>query len=194
MYVHQVSENLKTKALEGRSCGSCNLCCKVFEIEELEKPKDVWCSHCEIGVGCKIYDQRPTTCRAFHCGYLAWHFVGPHWRPEKSKIVLFAELEGGRIAARVDAGRPGAWREEPYYSDLKKWARGVEWRGMQVVVYVGPRAVVILPDRDVDLGSVSDDELIVTQKSEGPFGGKWNAFKLHKNDPRAAEVIVPKAP
>ena len=50
-------------------CGDCNMCCKLYSIHE---PKDFkkdyeWCKHCEVGVGCKIYESRPKHCKDFQC-------------------------------------------------------------------------------------------------------------------------------
>ena len=49
-----------------RECGTCNLCCKLPYIENF-KPQYKWCSNCEIGVGCKIYETRPKKCKDFYC-------------------------------------------------------------------------------------------------------------------------------
>lgn len=51
----------------GRSCGSCSLCCSVYEIQTLSKPEWVWCEQCEHGGGCRIYATRPRVCRVFVC-------------------------------------------------------------------------------------------------------------------------------
>lgn len=50
-----------------RSCGSCSLCCSVYEIQSISKPEWVWCGHCEHGRGCRIYATRPRVCRVFVC-------------------------------------------------------------------------------------------------------------------------------
>ena len=43
-----------------RKCEDCNLCCKLPNIDNGKFKKDyTWCKNCEIGVGCKIYPQRP---------------------------------------------------------------------------------------------------------------------------------------
>lgn len=106
----------------------------------------------------------------------------------KRKIVLAAELEDSkRLAVYVDQGRPGAWRDEPFFSTLKEYAIQFAPIRAQVVVYIGQRAIVILPDREVDLGIVGDDKLIVTGERSTPFGVELDAFKLKKNDPLAQQ-------
>src|SRR4051794_36413536 len=127
----------------GRSCGTCTLCCKVIHIEALKKPQGVWCLHCKPGKGCSIYDKRPDECGAFHCGYLLNGDIGEEWKPERSKIVLVQQVEGKRIVAYTDPQRPNAWRREPYYSTLKKWARMAAPQGRQVVASVRRRVFMI---------------------------------------------------
>jgi hypothetical protein len=52
-----------------RECGDCRVCCTIFEIPELEKPKRQLCVHlCKKG--CEIYPERPSTCRAYRCRWL----------------------------------------------------------------------------------------------------------------------------
>jgi hypothetical protein len=51
------------------------------------------------------------------------------------------------------------------------------------------RAIVILPDREVDLGPVGDDEVVVTRERRTPRGLELDAIKLKRDDARAAMVI-----
>jgi hypothetical protein len=48
-----------------------------------------------------------------------------YWFPAKSKIVINAKLEGktAYVAFIVDPDYPNRWREEPYFSDIKKLAQ-----------------------------------------------------------------------
>jgi hypothetical protein len=104
---------------------------------------------------------------------------------------LVAELEGGRLAVRVDPGRPDAWRKIFYYEELKRWATLAAERRDQVAIFINKRAIVILPDRDVDLGIVEDDELVVNVERKGPAGTIFDAIKIKRDDPRAARVKLP---
>lgn len=167
-----------------RSCGTCTLCCKVLSINEFEKPQGRWCDHCAVGTGCRIYKVRPDECRRFYCGYLTAPEVSEDWKPSRSKMVLVSELEGKRIAVHVDPGRPSAWRSEPYYSDLKSWAVAAVADMNQVVVQILNRAIVILPEKDVDLGFIAVDEVIMTSERQTPVGIELGAVKLKKDDPR----------
>ena len=169
--------------LPGRACGSCTLCCKVLSITELNKPRSVWCPHCAVGSGCRIYAERPTECREFFCGYLALPGLDEAWHPSTSKIVLVAENDSNRIAAHVDPGRPGAWRQEPFYSQLRRWAIAAASHQGQVIVCVGPKTIVVLPDKEVELGIVAEDERIITQTRRTATGVVFEAFKMKRDDP-----------
>ena len=49
-----------------RNCEDCNMCCKLPSIPNIKKDYE-WCSNCDIGIGCKIYDKRPKKCKDFYC-------------------------------------------------------------------------------------------------------------------------------
>ena len=53
---------------------------------------------------------------------------------------------------------------------------------------MGRNAHMIFPDRDVDLGIVGDDELIITGERRTPSGVRLEAYKMHKDDPRAQSL------
>jgi hypothetical protein len=163
-----------------RSCGTCTLCCKVLRIPELDKAHGVWCRHARPGHGCAIYADRPQSCRNFVCGYLASPELSEEWHPVRAKLVMVREPNGG-ITAVADPGRPDAWRAEPYYSQLKSWARqGIDAR-RQVIVRIGSRTIAILPDKDVDLGHMDFGEQVVIEAEEGPFGVVYNARKASQS-------------
>jgi hypothetical protein len=171
-----------------RSCDGCTLCCKVMSIYELEKPSGEWCGHCRIGVGCSIYDGRPTECRQFLCGYLVLSDLSEEWKPSRSKIVITSEVTRNSITFHVDPSRPDAWRREPFYSYMKQRAeRAASQRG-QVLVIVGKRSIMIFPDRDVDLGNVGDDELIVTGERQTLQGIALEAGTMKRDDPFRRQI------
>jgi hypothetical protein len=173
--------------LPGRSCAGCTLCCKVLGIEALQKPPNTWCKHCEPAKGCRIYDDRPEECRTFNCSYLTDAHIGEEWKPSRSRMVL--RVDGPRTAVHVDPQRPDAWKRDPYYATLKRWAAVLASHRGEIVVHVAHRVHVIFPDRDVDLGIVSEDEIVVT--GERVVGGarRLEAIKLHKDDPRAQKFV-----
>lgn len=112
-----------------------------------------------------------------------------HWFPARCKMVIVSELDGNRVAIHVDPGRPNAWREPPYYDEIKQWAVFAAQHAQQVVVCIRNRAIVVLPDRDVDLGPVADDERIITLERKGPAGNVLEAMKLKVDDPRIAGLV-----
>jgi hypothetical protein len=57
-------------------------------IEELRKPVGVLCEHCQPGVGCKIYEDRPPSCRGFECAWLTSEMLPEEWRPDKIKAMV----------------------------------------------------------------------------------------------------------
>ena len=156
--------------VRGRSCDGCTLCCKIFAVPELPKPRHEWCGHGAIGKGCKIYAARPQTCRDFFCGYLLMPNIGEHWKPSRSRMVVTWESHANRMVINVDGGRPDAWKKPPYYADVKKWALlAVQNRG-QLLVWQGKDAVAVLPDRDVFLGPLRQGQAVVVLGHPGPGG------------------------
>jgi hypothetical protein len=175
-----------------RKCGTCTLCCKLLAVQEIEKPAGVPCVHCDEGQGCQIYKSRPKQCRMFDCYFLGNPKLRENWRPSKSHIVLVADPNGLRLAAHVDPQWPLAWRPEPFYSMLKKWAQeAMVWsdRLGQVLVCVGKQTIVILPDRNVEVGIVEVDEIVVSEGKSGPNGLSIHVFKIKRDDPRASSIL-----
>jgi hypothetical protein len=152
-----------TELVPGRSCGTCILCCKVFAIRELNKPAGRWCVHAERGRGCKIYNDRPDTCRGFYCMWRVDATLGPEWKPETARFVVSLDLLGfNALRISPDPHRPDAWRKEPYYSTIKGWARKFCPENKKVlVVDTSGSMTVVLPDREVPIGAILTDTEIV---------------------------------
>ena len=173
----------------GRSCKGCTLCCKVLAISELEKPRATWCKHCDVKAGCKIHGTHPSECKGFYCGYLTNATLDERWAPVRSKIVLaYDELNAPRLSVHVDPSRPNAWREEPYYSQIKRWAAASVAQRGQVIVWQGRSTIAVLPDRDKDLGEVRPDQFIITSAKDGPQGTTLDVFVVDKDDPIAQSL------
>jgi hypothetical protein len=159
------------------------MCCKLLRIDELNKPVGRWCSHCAPGRGgCKIYDARPSECRSFYCAWLTAEDVDDRWRPLNCKMVLYAESDGNRIALHVDPANPTAWRREPYYSMLKQMARDAVELHHQVVIYIRNRVIVVLPNKEVDIGTFEQGDHIIVREVTLPNGKDWTAFKKLAKD------------
>jgi hypothetical protein len=166
--------------VSGRSCGTCTLCCKVTGVTELEKPPGVWCPHCDRAKGCTIYESRPTDCRTFFCHWMLEPGLGPDWKPERAKFALLTSASG--MTAFVDPGYASSWRQAPYYQTFKRWAaEGLNKSPPHVIsVRVGQRAIIVLPDRDVELGVVAADETIWLGPSAD---GRIEARKIKRESP-----------
>jgi len=112
------------------------------------------------------------------------------WQPSKAKMFLVAGENS--VTAYVDTGFPTAWRNEPYYSELKRMAISAAPDMGQVCVTIGrnKQTIVILPDTDTDLGEVTDDERIVLHEHTSPSGRvQLRALKMRHDDPRLAGAV-----
>ncbi|HEY2070909.1 MAG TPA: hypothetical protein VGG48_15245 [Rhizomicrobium sp.] len=141
-----------------RNCDGCTLCCRVLEATTLDKPMGVLCDKCIVGTGCGIHETRPEECRHYHCGWLIDAGLGPEWQPEFAHIIITYDLNGMRLNANADPLYPDAWRKEPYYSLLKHWASIALARNGQVWGHVGHHSYAFLPQGEVDMGVMGDDD------------------------------------
>jgi len=129
-----------------------------------------------------IYATKPQECTRFYCSWLTSSRLGSEWKPLTAKMVVCVEGDGNRIVVHVDPSFPTNWRREPYYSEIKQWAvAGIE-AGGQVVVYVRDRVIVVLPNKEVDLGIVGADERIMVAEVDTQSGSDWRAFKMAAKD------------
>ena len=74
-----------------RECGDCNMCCKLPSVKNLKKDYE-WCKHCEIGVGCKIYEERPKQCKDFYCLWKV-NLLSENLKPNKVGFFVMMENE-----------------------------------------------------------------------------------------------------
>jgi hypothetical protein len=117
--------------------------------------------------------------------------LGPEWKPERAKFALFVTNDGRRLTAHVDPGLPSAWRRAPYYENFKKWAREGIARtpDMHLVdVMIGDRCIVVLPDRDVDLGPMSENETVTLVRTNTANGMRVEVQRV------AGDNAIPLAP
>ena len=171
----------------GRSCAGCTLCCKLMGISALEKPPGRWCSHCDVGEGCQIYDARPAECRTFNCAWLTDVALSEAWAPKTSRIIVAHDKN--RIAVHVDPARAGAWRKAPFYQTILQWGAALAPRGGQVLVFDAGVVFAILPDGEKPLGAVTPDQVIISTRRERPQGPAFDVIVMPKDDPRAQRVM-----
>jgi hypothetical protein len=154
----------------GRECGSCMMCCKVPDIPQFNKASGVWCPHARIGKGCGIYDTRPASCRTFYCLWMLDASFGPAWKPERAKFVVYLQENNIHTQIAVDPAFPNAWIRPPYYARIKKWAQNGAEHGRFVLVRIRRRVIVVLPDRDTDIGDVNPEDGVLIARRRGPTG------------------------
>ena len=120
----------------GKSCGSCTQCCKICTVDELQKPAGVYCSHCTIGGGCQIYQDRPPSCRTFMCSWLYSPDMAPEFKPDKTHVVVWEWAASKILFADCDPDRPDAWRAPKMIHFLRQTAIKLKPRGWKVIAAV----------------------------------------------------------
>ena len=100
------------RRLVTRNCHGCDLCCRLYEIDELAKPMGAACAHAKA-MRCAIHGAHPRTCRAFRCFWLDRPDLGPEWRPSTARFPLRLDEHGVGMWVDVDPARPGASRRDP---------------------------------------------------------------------------------
>jgi hypothetical protein len=104
-------------------------------VAELKKPAWTECVHIAPGAGCKIYQDRPRSCRQFICGWLLDPGMGPELKPDKCHVI-FHQQGGQNIVATCDSDYPDAWREPNVLEFLR-----------HLVVSLGPSRKVIVMEK-----------------------------------------------
>jgi hypothetical protein len=161
-----------------RTCGTCTMCCKVYRIADLNKQEGKWCTHCAIGSGCRIYDERPEQCRSFNCLWLQDATMAAEWKPEISKIVLSIYPATGFVYAQVDPGTPFAWRKEPYFTQLKMMAERLLRDRRHLLVFVNRDATLIMPTGPVPIGPMSPEDGFVVRETFTTAGKDYIAERV----------------
>jgi hypothetical protein len=92
--VGKQGDSTETRLVEGRTCGTCDVCCIMLTIEdpELRKVQGYRCPHLKPRQGCSIYATRPHTCRTFYCGWRQLKWVRESLRPDRSGVLV--KLDG----------------------------------------------------------------------------------------------------
>jgi hypothetical protein len=97
-------------------------------------------------------------------------WMGPEWKPERSKMVLSVDPDTHFLFVQVDPGAAAAWKRDPYYRQLKQWAAAAVGQRRHVVVFLNKHATVVLPDRDVPIGVLAPGDRIVATERHTPQG------------------------
>ena len=101
-------------------CGTCQACCRVFDISQLNKKAGKWCQHCEIGSGCRIYENRPEACSTFQCLWLQSQprpdlaKLPDELRPDRCKVVICATTDPNVVGVfTLSSSQKDAWKKKP---------------------------------------------------------------------------------
>lgn len=152
-------------------------------IAALAKPSQTWCSHCEIGVGCSIYADRPDACRTFYCAYRHSADLGEEWRPTTAHMVVNYEKGRNRINVTVDADHPSIWRSAPYFQQIKTWAANILQRKGHLVVWDSGKTIVVLPDHEAVFENIADQQLVILHRKSAA-GDEYKVLAVAQDDPR----------
>ncbi|USN98833.1 MAG: hypothetical protein H6810_11840 [Phycisphaeraceae bacterium] len=115
-------ESPTAQRAQGRDCGTCRACCTVFDVPDVDKPRNVLCPHADrtgSDLGCTIYTDRPDVCRAFEC---AWKqgLAGENDRPDKLGVLFYLiPLNDRRPGLGVVETTPGAFERKPVQQLLR---------------------------------------------------------------------------
>lgn len=110
-------------------CGSCNYCCEVLPIPEIEKPHSVLCKNCTKTKGCNIYNKRPTSCKNFDCVYLQSDDMDVSLRPNECGVMF------EKVTTKIYFGTElptdvGSWKKTNVFNYIKS----LNNQGISVVI------------------------------------------------------------
>ena len=109
------------------------MCCKVLEIDDLDKPAGPLCGNWCSPVGCQIYHKRPDVCREFECEWLTERDVAVAMKPDRIGTILMIDPDSEQYQAVCDPEKPNAWRHPFVFRHLIAKAK----EGHIVVAKVG---------------------------------------------------------
>jgi hypothetical protein len=158
----------------------------LLPVPALEKPARRWCSHCDIGNGCKIHATKPEGCTQFYCQYMLDAALPETWRPSDCRMVVQYDVGRKLVTIHVDADRRGAWRKPPFHAQIKHWARATLEADGLLLVADGPTITAVLPDREVDLGPDIPGRAYAATRALTPSGVRYDVETLAPDDPRLA--------
>ena len=100
--------------------------------------------------------------------------LGEEWKPTTSHLVLGYMSEADVIIIYTDPDHSDAWRQEPYYSRIKKWAATTD-KGY-VLIWQGAGALALHGADEFDLGVIREDQVIVRDERSGPDRNKVTIY------------------
>lgn len=93
----------------------------------------------------------------------------------------------------VDPDYPNSWRRPEFYERIKKWATMASQRITGpiyfVLVQIGSRKIIVLPDKEIDLGYLSDNERFEVKRDVKGALVEFSARIVSGSESRPARVI-----
>lgn len=121
-------------------CGSCNVCCTVMGVDEIDKAPGDKCVHL-CGKGCSIYQFRPQSCRAFECLWLQMQAsekpLPKNMRPDRCGVMFVPSPITDVIAAHCTS--EAVFDAKPVGRHVMRWMVN----GIKFIRIVGDRRTVI---------------------------------------------------
>jgi len=110
-------------------CDGCTLCCMVFPIPWLDKKAGEWCPHCDIGVGCKVWDNGVSEeCKKFVCAYNQVN-ASPDMRPDRCKVI-FEKVDKTMFLGTMHPHYNDAYKKKAIQREIKAMLK----KGFSVVL------------------------------------------------------------
>lgn len=134
-----------------RSCGGCTACCHTHSVDMggVSTSRFETCTHCQVGVGCGVYQSRPYFCSVYRCLWLSG--LPEHLRPDKFGVVLdvwTAPREKMRFLNLWEV-YPGRLNEP----DVGAFVEGILATGIYVIIFRRPDFVVDMRfPKGIDVG------------------------------------------
>ena len=153
-----------------KMCGDCNLCCKIYDVEDLEKKAGQHCHHSGREGGCGIWGLHPKSCQEFKCLWLKHDDMSGLWRPDNAGFVMRLEAGGRNLILDADPDRPAAWKQEPYYSQIKLWSEIMPKNEGLVLCYAPEGLYVVTPMEDLLLRTPKKGDILETGMEMSLFG------------------------
>jgi hypothetical protein len=165
------------------------MCCKLMGVAAVAKPPGQWCRHIVKGRGCGIYQTRPEECRAFRCRWLVDEQLGDEWKPDRCRFLLSLDGSGAGLWVHVDATAPTAWRREPYYSTIRRWAEAIRSNAGYVAVCIGARVLAMFPEEELEIGQVEPDARLKVGYRYDPGGVRRPLVIAPEPDGTTREIL-----
>lgn len=164
----------------GRTCGSCQACCKLVPVPSIHKAAGQRCTHQKHGKGCAIYARRPFACRTWSCRWLADPRAHDLPRPDHAHYVVDIMLDYitvkphdgsepmqiSTLQVWCDPAHPHAYRDPKLRAYLAMMCE--TFRCVAIIRYSSKDAFVLVPPTWMHDGQWRElrDDLTIRSRTE----------------------------